>query len=189
MFRKSIEYLKRDKLIIYPTETVYGIGANALSTKAIKKVFDQKERSYDEPISLAISDFKMLEEVAEVDCIEKNVIKKNLPGPITFLVKKKENVPDILTSGKEKVGIRFPDNWVAKKLIEEFGSPITSTSANVSGEDAPANFSEINLDIEHRLFGGKSRYTKPSTVYDLIDKKLIRRGPVPLSEIKKSYWG
>lgn len=189
MIRKAVKELQKDELVVYPTETVYGLGANAFSEKAVEKVFEVKERPRSKPISVAVSSWDMLDEVAEINQIEKKVFRETLPGPVTYVVRRKETKSlELLASGKDKIGIRFPMNFVAINLISSFGKPITSTSANRDGEPAPRRFSEIRLDVSCRLFGGKPIYDSPSTVYDLVENKLIRRGPVPVSEIKKAHW-
>lgn len=186
---KAVEELKKNRLVIYPTETVYGLGASALSSKAVKKVFEIKERSRDKPISVAVSNWDMLEDIVDINHVERNVMKKTLPGPITYIVKKKK-IPslDILAAGKNKIGIRYPEDWIARDLISEFGKPITSTSANKTNSIPPSRFAEIDLDVECKLFGGKPLYDSSSTVYDLVENKLIRRGPIPVSKIRKAIW-
>ncbi len=188
MLKKAISSLRKKEVIVYPTETVYGLGADAFSKKAIKKVFKKKNRPSTKPISIAVSNWEMINKVAYINKEEENVIKKILPGPVTFLVEKKPKVPDILVSGRKKIGIRYPDNWVALKLIDKFDSPITSTSANITGDKPPRSFFEIDIDVETKLFGGKSKYDVPSTVYDLENDEIIRRGPITNSMIRKAKW-
>ncbi|PTD93936.1 threonylcarbamoyl-AMP synthase [archaeon SCG-AAA382B04] len=189
MIEKAIEKLEKDELIVYPTETVYGLGGDAFSTEAVKKVFKTKDRPRNEPISIAISDWSMIKKVADIDRVEENIMRNTLPGPITYIVKRKQvESLKILAAGKDKIGIRFPSHPVALGLISRFGKPITSTSANKTGEPAPKFFSEIKLDLNWKIFGGKPFYDKPSTVFDLTQDELIRRGPIPISSIKKATW-
>ncbi|MHC1566585.1 MAG: L-threonylcarbamoyladenylate synthase [Candidatus Syntropharchaeia archaeon] len=173
MIEKAIKIIKDGGVVIYPTETVYGIGTLALSEKAVKKVYQIKKRSYSEPISLAVSSYEMIEEVAEIE--REDLIRKLLPGPVTILLRKKEVVPDILTAGSELVGIRYPEHRTAIELIEGAGV-ITSTSANISGKKPPASFEEIRINADMIIDGGRCKYGEPSTIVDLTKKKILRKG-------------
>ncbi len=173
--RKAAEIIKKNGIVIYPTETVYGIGANIFSENALKKVFAIKKRTTEKPISVAVSDFKMMYDLAYISERERRFIEKLLPGPVTVLLKKKEKVPYMLTSGSEFVGIRFPDHETTVKLIELAGVPITSTSANISGEAPPKKVDEIKIPADYIIDGGECR-GEPSTVVDLVNRKILRRG-------------
>ncbi len=173
--KKAADILKKGGVVVYPTETVYGIGANIFSEDALKKVFAIKKRTADKPISIAVSDFKMMNDVVYIDEKERGFIEKFLPGPITVLLKKKEIVPDILTSGLDVVGVRYPDHKIAVKLIELAGVPITSTSANISEEAPPCRVDNIKISADYILEGGDCK-GEPSTVVDLINRKVLRKG-------------
>ncbi|MDM7911546.1 MAG: L-threonylcarbamoyladenylate synthase [Methanotrichaceae archaeon] len=166
-------------MIVYPTETVYGLGANALDEQAILRVFQIKKRPLSMPIFLAVSSFEMLEKVAEVSERDLELLREILPGPVSVLVKKRNIVPDILTAGLPHVGIRYPDHEVALRIIDQAG-PITSTSANRTGSPPPTSTTEVSLEIAERVDmvvdGGKSRYSEPSTLLDLTSRKIIRPG-------------
>lgn len=171
----AAEIIRKGGVVIYPTETVYGIGANALSEPAIQRVFAIKGRSA--PLSLAVSGYEMIEDVAICDM---RMIRKLLPGPITVILKKKPVVPDILTANSDRVGIRYPDHDITLKLIDSAGMPITSTSANRSGEPAAREVCEIADDVmdgvDYVIDGGRCRYGIASTVVDLVDRKILRKG-------------
>ncbi|HEY9205305.1 MAG TPA: L-threonylcarbamoyladenylate synthase [Candidatus Methanoperedens sp.] len=173
--KKAADIIRSGGIVVYPTETVYGIGANIFSEDALEKVFSIKGRQKDKPISVAVSNFKMMDELVHISGKEELFIGKFLPGPVTVLLKKKKAVPDILTSGRDLVGIRFPDNKTAVRLIELAGVPITSTSANISGEAPPHRVEEIKIDVDYILDGGECN-AKPSTVVDLVNRKIIRKG-------------
>ncbi len=173
--KKASGIIKKNGIVIYPTETVYGIGANIFSKEALKKVFAVKKRDRDKPVSVAVSDFKMMDELAYIGERERRFIKKFLPGPVTVLLKKKEKVPDTLASGSGLVGIRYPDHEISIKLIELAGVPITSTSANVSGEAPPAKVDEIKISADYIIDGGECK-GEPSTVVDLVNRKIVRKG-------------
>ena len=166
---------KKKGIVVYPTETVYGIGADIFSEEALKKVFKIKKRSHDKPVSVAVSRFEMMHELAYIGEDEKRFIERLLPGPVTVLLRKKEKVPESLTSASELVGIRYPKHEITLKLIELAGVPITSTSANVSGEPAPKKVKEIKISADYILDGGECR-GEPSTVVDLVNRKILRKG-------------
>ena len=132
-------------IVIYPTETVYGIGADALSGTAVRKVFAIKKRS--SPVSLAVSSYGMIEDVSVCDADTMDLIRKLLPGPITVILTKKTVVPDILTAGYDRVGIRYPDHEITIRLIDLSGTPVTSTSANLPGEPPAREVCEISADV------------------------------------------
>lgn len=165
--------------MVYPTETIYGLGANALDDQAIMRVFQIKRRPLTKPIFLAVSSFEMLEKVAEISKEDLVILEKLLPGPVSVLVKKRSIVPDILTAGSPMVGIRFPDHEIALKIIDRAG-PITSTSANRTGAPSPTSASEVSNEIESRvdavLDGGKCKYSQPSTLLDLANRRILREG-------------
>lgn len=173
--KKASDIIKKSGIVIYPTETVYGIGANIFSEEALKKVFAIKKRDMEKPISVAVSGFKMMDDLAHINKKERRFIEKFLPGPVTVVLKKKEKVPDALTSGSELVGIRYPDHETTIKLIELAGVPITSTSANISGEAAPRKVEEIKICADYIIDGGECR-GEPSTVVDLVNLKILRKG-------------
>ncbi|HID26859.1 MAG TPA: threonylcarbamoyl-AMP synthase [Methanosarcinales archaeon] len=177
---KAANIIKKGGIVAYPTETVYGLGA-LLEEDTIKKVFNLKKRPLSNPISLAVSSIDMIEKVAYVDSKSKNFIDQFLPGPVTILLKKKTSLPNILTASSEIVGIRYPNHEIALKLIELTG-PITSTSANLSGEQPPTSMEEINLPCY--ILYGVCEYKIPSTIVDLVNWKILRKG-AGYEEIKK----
>lgn len=173
--RKAAEIILRGGIVIYPTETVYGIAASIYSGDALRKVFEIKKRNTQNPVSIAVSSFKMMEELVYIGEKEREFIKRFLPGPVTVILRKKKTVPDILTSGADSVGIRYPGHKLALELIGLAGVPVTSTSANISGEPPPARAEEIKVDADYILDGGECA-GEPSTVVDLVNMKVIRKG-------------
>lgn len=173
--KKASEIIKKNGIVIYPTETVYGIGANIFSNIALEKVFAIKKRDKDKPVSVAVSDLKMMEDLVYIEEKERYFIQKFLPGPVTVVLNKKDKVPDMLTSGSELVGIRFPAHETTIKLIQLARVPITSTSANFSGEAPPRRVGEIRVDADYIIDGGECK-GQPSTVVDLVNRKIIRIG-------------
>jgi L-threonylcarbamoyladenylate synthase len=179
MIAEAVHFLLSGGTIIYPTETVYGIGASAFHRAAIQKVFDIKRRPASMPLSVAISSFEMLDKVAEIEEGELAILEALLPGPVTVLLKAKESLPELLTAGSSLVGIRYPEHELALKLIDGAG-PITSTSANLTGSPSPAAVDEIDIEISQSvdmvIDGGRCRFSEPSTVLDLGARKIIRPG-------------
>lgn len=182
--KKASEIIRRNGIVIYPTETVYGIGASIFSPEALERIFEIKKRDRDKPISIAVSDFGMMDELVYMGETEKRFMKKFLPGPVTFILRKKKKVPDILTSGSGYVGIRFPDHSTTIRLIELAGVPITSTSANVSGETPPRKADEIRINADYIIDGGECT-GEPSTVVDLENNRIVRKG-AKFDEVKAS---
>jgi len=179
MIASAARYVIGGGVIVYPTETVYGLGANALDEQAVMRVFQIKKRPLSQPIFLAVSNFEMLKNVAHVCKEDLDLLEQLLPGPVSVLVRKKSVVPDILTSGSPLVGIRYPDHEMALRIIDLAG-PITSTSANRTGSPSPASAAQVSPEIVDRVDavvdGGKCSYGQSSTLLDLQKREIIRPG-------------
>jgi len=177
-------------LVVYPTETVYGLGADASSNKAVEKIFALKGRKAEKPIPIAVNSIDMAHQIAELTPAAE-VLFKFLPGPLMIIVKVKPNVSKLITAGTGKVGLRVPDHPVALKLIDFVGGPITSTSANLSGKPAPLTVKEaleqLGGKVDIALDAGKCKLGVPSTVVDATTRKLkiLRKGPISEEKIKK----
>jgi L-threonylcarbamoyladenylate synthase len=179
MIKETVRTIVVGGVVVYPTETVYGLGANALDEQAILRVFQIKKRPLFMPIFLAVSSFEMLDSVAKVGPQDRSILEQLMPGPVSVLVPKKNVVPNMLTAGSSLVGVRFPDHEIALRIIDAAG-PITSTSANRTGFAPPTSVQEISTEIADRvdaiLDGGVCRYSQSSTLLDLSNKKIIRQG-------------
>jgi len=178
---KAVRVLSRDGLVVYPTETVYGLGADALSETAVLKVYEAKQRLLGKPISVAVSDIEMIYGIAHVSPFAERFINKFLPGPITIVLPVKNCLPGDLSGGTGTIGIRYPDNTLALELISVFDCPITATSANISGEVSPVTVDQVNVPHDYLLDGGLLRGI-PSTVVNLDTRKIERPGAM-LDEI------
>jgi L-threonylcarbamoyladenylate synthase len=172
---RAVSVLMHDGLIVYPTDTIYGLGADAFSEEAIEKVYEAKKRDLAKPISIAVSDFEMLAAVSRIDSPMEVFIRRFLPGPVTVVVPARRTIPGILTGGTGLIGIRIPAHDIARQVIERFDAPITATSANISGGKDPQTPDECTVPHDLLLDGGKLPGT-PSTVVDLTTKTIIRRG-------------
>lgn len=171
----AVQVLNAGGMVIYPTETVYGIGVDAYSKKAINKLYVIKKRVVTKSISIAVSSIGMIEKVAYVNEFSKNFINFFLPGPITIIMPAKKVLTESLIAEDGTIGIRMPDNHIALSLISKFGRPITSTSANISGEPAPKQPEDIKIGCDFILDGGVLPGV-PSTVVDLNKRIILREG-------------
>ncbi|HID60407.1 MAG TPA: threonylcarbamoyl-AMP synthase [Hadesarchaea archaeon] len=176
-------------LVVYPTETVYGLGADACSDEAVAKVFTTKVRPIEDPISIAVSSLEMARQFTQLTPRAEVIFKKFLPGPLTVILEAKPSISKLLTAGTGKVGVRVPDHPVALKLLDFVGGPITSTSANITGKPAPSTVREaleqIGKSVDLALDAGKCKLGVPSTVVDLTKEpfEVLREGPITKEEI------
>ena len=184
---EAADEIIKGKLVLFPTETVYGIGANALDANAVKKIFEAKGRSQDNPLIVHVSDIKMVEEIVEeITDLERKLIENFWPGPLTIIFKRKSNeiIPNVVTANLDTVGIRMPSNLIAKKLIEKSGVPIAAPSANVSGKPSGTNVDDIieELDgkVEYILDGGSTDIGLESTVIKVDEENIniLRPGKI-----------
>ncbi len=178
-------------LVVYPTETVYGLGTDACSDEAVAKVFVAKARPLKNPISIAVDSLDMARQFTRLTPRAKVIFKKFLPGPLTLILQAKPTISKLATAGTGKVGVRVPDHPVALKLIDFVGGPITTTSANLSGKPAPSTVREaldqLGKHIDLALDADKCKLGMPSTVVDLTGGRLeiLREGPVTSEEVRK----
>jgi L-threonylcarbamoyladenylate synthase len=186
--------LRKGGLVVYPTETLYGLGANALDEGAVKRVFIAKSRPFDMPISIAVSDMQMIETVAVLDATSRKLVQNFMPGPITLVLKKKPKVPDLVTAATDEVGIRIPDHPLALKIIQKFG-PITSTSANLHSHPDPVNLKntvkEMGESVSVYLDCGSTKLGRHSTIIAVHDGEIevIRQGVIPIKQIEAALHG
>jgi L-threonylcarbamoyladenylate synthase len=187
-FTDAKKVIDQGDLLVYPTETLYALGANPFSEDAIKKLFEVKKRPLTMPISVAVSDLEMMVDIADVSELAEKIARHFLPGPLTLLMRKRAKLPSILTSGSDIIAIRIPKHEVALKIIKTTG-PITATSANLHGQPEPKN-----LDVAVNQLGekvtlyfdcGECKYQNPSTIVDVSTPsvKIIRKGVIPDDKI------
>ncbi|MBU3092570.1 threonylcarbamoyl-AMP synthase [Clostridium sp. CM028] len=157
-------------LVVFPTETVYGLGANALDKIAVEKIFKAKGRPQDNPLIVHVADFNIEYLVKEIPYIAKEIMNRYWPGPITLIFNKSDLIPITTSAGLNTVGIRMPANLIARKLIEAAGTPIAAPSANISGRPSPTDvescIEDLNGKIEYILGGDKSKVGLESTIVD-----------------------
>jgi len=137
IIKKAVSALKNGELIVYPTDTLYGIGADIFNEEAVKKVFEVKRRPFSEPLSVAVSSYRDIEKLAYVNDEIMKIVKKFLPGPLTLVLRKKETVTDIVTAGGDSIAIGIPNNEIALKIVSNFVF-ITATSTNIHNKPVPS---------------------------------------------------
>lgn len=172
MMEKVLEALRAGKLVVYPTDTIYGLGADATNSAAVDLVYRAKQRPRDQPISVLVADFDMLYRYAATSQAQKKTLEEKLPGPYTFILEPRQKLP--VSNGN--IGFRIPKHWCTK-IAKELGKPITTTSANIHGKETPATITELRKtfgdSVEVYIDGGKL-LGKPSTVIDLTTSKTVR---------------
>ena len=166
-------------LVVYPTETVYGLGADALDADAVGRVFDAKRRDRDDPVSMAVPTLEAALEYTRPTAPERAFMHEFLPGPVTVVLERTAAVPDVLTAGRDRVGVRVPDCEPALDLLAETG-PLTATSANVSGRESARLVADLDPEVREAaavaLDTGETPGGTPSTVVDVAAGQVHRRG-------------
>ncbi len=170
--------IRDGRLVVYPTETVYGLGADALDPAAITRVYEAKQRARSNPLSLAVPHQSAAREYLRASLKTREFMNEFLPGPVTVVGERASSIPDILTAGRDRVGIRIPDHELALALLERV-APITATSANISGRDSIQDPSALDMELRDKvavvLDGGVTSGTA-STVVDPDRGVIHRRG-------------
>lgn len=184
--------IKQGGIAIFPTGTVYGIGTNGLNEEAVKKLYEVKQRPLNKPISLLVNSIEMINKIAkDITKLEYKLIKEFFPGPLTIILKKKDIVPNILTSNSDTVGVHMPANKITLKLIEYSGVPIATPSANISGKPSGTNINDIMKDFKGKvdcfIDDGPSKMPIPSTVVQVVDgiPNILREGIIKEEQIKE----
>lgn len=186
--------IKEGKLIIFPTDTVYGIGTNAYNEEACKKIYEIKGRPSCKPLSILISDISMIEDLVEnISPTEQKIIEKFWPGPLTMKFKKRKGIlPDIISAGDEYVRIRLIKNGLIYKIIEKAEVPVVAPSANISGHPTGIKINniikELGGKVDYILDCGDYKSDEPSTIVQLEDEKVvvIREGKIKREELELS---
>lgn len=191
---QAIDVLKKGGLVIYPTETCYGAGVDATNPKAVQKLLNYKGKRAGKAISIAVSDQKMASNYVQINKTAKNLYDNFLPGPLTIISQSKGNVVKQLESENKTLGIRIPDHQLSIQLVKTFARPITSTSANTSGNPAPYSISKLLKQTSQKaqkiidliLDAGQLKLRPVSSIVDttLNQPKLLRQGEISLPEIK-----
>lgn len=189
--KKAGDIIKNGGLVAFPTETVYGLGANGLDEKAVRKIYEAKGRPKDNPMILHVSKKEDIYKIAkDINDDAKRLIEKFWPGPLTIVVNRNNKIPNITTGGLNTVGVRMPSDKTAIKLIEEAGVPIAAPSANISGKPSPTKAEHVIKDlfgkIDGIIEGEKSQVGIESTVVSTIGDKVVilRPGQITHQDIE-----
>lgn len=191
IMKKAGELLRRGGLVAFPTETVYGLGADALNEEAARKIYAAKGRPSDNPLIVHIADMEALERIAEdIPETARALAKAFWPGPLTMILRKKECVPYETTGGLSTVAVRMPSDEIAREMIRQGGGYIAAPSANVSGRPSPTTAQHVYEDMNGRipmiLDGGPVQIGLESTIVDLTEDRpvILRPGYITLSMIR-----
>lgn len=183
--------IKDGGIVAFPTETVYGLGANALDSNAVKKIFLAKGRPQDNPLIIHVSDKNINKYVSDIPEIAKKLMEAFWPGPLTIILNKKSIVPSETSANLDTIGIRMPNNEIALKLIELSGVPIAAPSANISGRPSPTDIErcieDLNGKIDYIIGGEKSDVGVESTIVDCTScpPLVLRPGGITLEMLRK----
>jgi L-threonylcarbamoyladenylate synthase len=183
--------IREGGLVAFPTETVYGLGANALDEEAVKKIFVAKGRPQDNPLIVHVADFDLEPLVKNIPEVAVKLMESFWPGPLTIILEKSELIPDVTSAGLSSVGIRMPSNNISRELIRAAGVPIAAPSANISGRPSPTEASRCVEDLEGRvdfiLGGGSCQVGLESTIVDCTANPpcVLRPGGVTLDMLRK----
>jgi len=192
IFLEAALIIKNGGLVAFPTETVYGLGANALDPIAVKKIYAAKGRPSDNPLIVHISEISELYPLVENISTNARMLMENFwPGPLTLIFKKKGLIPDETSGGLDTVAIRFPQNKIARLFIKRSGVPIAAPSANSSGKPSPTRASHVEFDLNSKIDmiidGGNAQFGLESTIIDVSGNIpcLLRPGSITKSMIEK----
>ena len=212
MIDQAVQVLKSGGVVVYPTDTAYGLAVDATNVKAVAKLYRVKGRDFKKPVHIIFPSTDWLKKLVKLSKSALVLMNKFLPGPLTLVLPLKAHGKSwqMLSAGTGNIGVRYPDNSTAQALVEAFGKPITATSANISGMSVCYSVKAVKKQFETRnrllrrlkassqwitapdyyLDGGKLLKTKPSTVVSLVKGvKIIRIGPISETEIKKVLRG
>lgn len=184
--------IKEGKIVVFPTDTVYGIGTNALNEKACEKIYDIKGRPKYKPLSVLISDISMLKDIVlHISPIEQKLIDAFWPGPLTIKLKKNPCVlPEIISAGDEFVRVRLVDEWPISKIIQTAGCPVVAPSANMSGSETGTRIEnivkELGGKVDYILDCGDIESDAVSTIVEVNEGNInvLREGKITIEEIK-----
>ena len=191
VIREAASVIREGGTVAFPTETVYGLGANALNPQAVKKIFKAKGRPQDNPLIVHVASHDIENWVKTIPDIAKKMMDAFWPGPLTIIFSKKEIIPDETTSGLPTVGIRMPNNLVALELIKKAGVPIAAPSANTSGKPSPTVVSrvieDLNGKVDYIIGGDESEHGLESTIIDCTQTPpcILRPGSITLEALRK----
>lgn len=191
LIEEAAKVIKEGGIVAFPTETVYGLGADALNAEAVKKIFEAKGRPQDNPLIIHVASKDVSKYVSNVSEVAEKLMNKFWPGPLTVVLNKKDIVPNVTSANLSTIGIRMPDNEVALKLIELSGTTIAAPSANISGRPSPTDIErcveDLNGKVDCIIGGQKSKVGVESTIVDCTVNPpvVLRPGGVTLEMLRE----
>jgi len=199
ILKKAMKVIRQGGVIVCPTDTVYGLIADAKNKKAVKKIFKIKKRKEEKPIPIFVRDLKMAKSLVLINKFQEKLLKKVWPGKITVILKAKRLAkkifPKSIISSENKIGLRIPNYKFLNILLEKLNFPLTGTSANISGKPPSTKIKEVLKQFFLTKTGGRLpdlildagnlKFSRPSTVVDLTNLKILREGAVPKLRIFK----
>jgi L-threonylcarbamoyladenylate synthase len=192
--REAVNCLRSGEVIVYPTDTIYGLGCDALCEKAVEKILKIKEREKNGPLSVIVKDIQTIKKIAFVDRLREQIANELLPGSFTLVFPGVKNIPGIVSGGRNSIGVRIPDHSITKKLSEKFENPIVTTSVNLSGGEPLSDpftiveyFKERQVGPDLVLDCGKIVDAYPSVVIDITQQRpqILRSGMMNVEEIRE----
>jgi len=188
---EAVKILKQGGVVVYPTDTAYGLAVDATNAKAVKKLYQLKGRKFNKPIHVIVPSGAWLKKLVKVDKTALQIMDNHMPGPLTVVLplKLKSKSWQLLSAGTKTMGIRMPANDISMELVKKFGKPITTTSANISGKEPTYSIAEAQKQFtgsKHKpgfyLDGGRLKEVKPSTIVSVVKNrvKILRQGPIKL---------
>ena len=183
--------LNEGKLIVFPTETVYGIAGNGLTLSVVNNLYQAKKRDYSKPFTLMVNDITKIKDIAYVSENEEKVIKKFMPGPITLILKKKDCISNLVTANSDTVGVRIPNHEIALSILKSVDYPLATSSANISGSVNNSNIEDIINDlasyVDIFIKGNISSNLLASTVARIKDNEvnILRNGIISKENIEE----
>ena len=190
--KQVVNILKNGGVIVIPTDTVYGLACDALNIDAVDKIYKLKQRNYSKPMVVLVSDKDMLKKyTSSINKLEEELINEYLPGPMTIVLKKSNLIHDIVSSNKDTIGIRIPNNKELIDIIKQLDKPIVATSCNISNEDVITNISildeSIKNNVDYIYDGGLINRASSTIVKVDNDKVVILRNGDLSKDIKDKY--
>lgn len=187
-----VECLRQGGVIIYPTDTTYGLGCDIFNRKGIKKIFQIKQRDSRKPFSFICSDLAEISNYAQVSNFAFKIMKRHLPGPYTFVLEATKIVPDSLSTKQKTVGVRIPDNKISQEIVKQLGHPLVTTSANVSGDETmqrPQDIDSVLGRMVDLVVDGGISLGEASTVISLVNDQVevLREGSGDISWIEQGF--
>jgi len=188
IIEKAARIMKTGGVIIFPTESSYGIGVDASNETAIKKIAAIKQQPEEKNISVLVSNLEQAKAFGKINEEAEKLIEKFMPGPLTLVVEKKPGVPDVLA--EKTIAFRISSNRIAREICQALGNAVTATSANLHGHPSIYSAREVIKQFDNRahmiIDAGDLEHNSPSTIYNVVEKRVLRHGPVTEQQIQQA---